>query len=299
MAKVSGIAIRPGVSANKRRYTSQAIAKATARLQKRLADESAWPVNMFTSHERAGVDDAQAVAGQVRKVWLTEDGALAYEGQTTDTAAGKEVAQLATPDADGNQFLRHVSIRAFMLGPVTKDEQGNECADDLEIVGLDFTGRPGVTGTSVTAESAARASHTESVRRTYITESAEEATYMTTKTLTAEDLKALRGEIRAGRFTADQRAAILEAVDADSADGVLAVLQSIRSKSDSGASLTKASSQQDFLEHGVIQEARFWNTHMRPESTGRPEPEARDSGDAFNSRAWLALRESGFLGSQN
>lgn len=195
MAKVSGIAIRPGVSRNKRVYKRDVLAKAAVRLQKRLADEGAWPVNMYTSHERAAADDPTAIGGQVRKVWLTEDGAIAYEGVTPDSEAGDHVAKLATPDADGHKFLRHVSVRAFFLGPVEKDEDGNDVPSDMEIVGLDFTGRPGMDGTSVTAENAAGASRTEMAERTaFICESAEEASYMP-ETTTTEANKQPYGDV--------------------------------------------------------------------------------------------------------
>ncbi len=173
MARVTGTAIRPGVSRNNRRYSAPTLAKAAKRLQSRLADPAAPPVPMFASHADAAADNSLALAGRVTKAWLADDGSIAYEGELADTDAGKTVGALAKKGADGKAFLQHVSVRALPYG-VSQDEDGNDQYDDLEIVGLDFTTRPGVDGTSATVESTQAGA--------LITESAEEATYMPDET---------------------------------------------------------------------------------------------------------------------
>jgi len=147
--KVAGIAIRPGVSRNKRRYTPEVLALANERLAARLADPAGLPATM-RSHHAAG-DDSTHIAGSLTKAELTADGAIHYEGLLADTAVGRDISALATPDADGHQHLRNVSIRGWWLGPVTEDAQGNETASDLEIDGLDFTANPGVPDATVSA----------------------------------------------------------------------------------------------------------------------------------------------------
>src|ERR1039458_10025441 len=165
MAKVSGIAIRPVLSRNKRKYSREALASAAKRMQARIADPNASPITM-RSHHGAG-DDSLRVAGRVTAVKLTDEGAIAYEGVTADTEAGRAIATLAKPGADGGQFIKHVSIRGYWMGETHEDPDGNEWGDDLEIDGLDFTASPGVPGASVTAESAP--GHTETVERKPIT----------------------------------------------------------------------------------------------------------------------------------
>lgn len=150
IAKVTGTALTPGVSRNGRLYTREAIAKAVARGQARIADGKR-PISM-RSHHGAG-DDSTHIVGHVTRLWQDSDsGAAKYEGVVADTAHGRDIASL-TDDTDGQpQHLRGVSIRgAWMEDPRTETIDGREVstADDLEIAGLDYTAEPGVDDADV------------------------------------------------------------------------------------------------------------------------------------------------------
>jgi hypothetical protein len=190
---VRGVAIRPVVSLNNRRYTPETLRKAHDRLAARLADPSANPVTMRLFHPKPNGQDAsvEAIAGRLTKVSLTDEGGIAYEGQFNDTDAGRTAAALATPDADGRQHLANVSIRAYSYGTTPKDHNGIETPQDLEIVGLDLTDDPGVTGATVTA-SAESVAADETAGRVLLYESAEALTVVdSTESQVDEDAKAL------------------------------------------------------------------------------------------------------------
>jgi hypothetical protein len=189
---VRGVAIRPTVSANKRKYTPELLKKAHARLEARLADPAGKPVTMRTFHPKPnGADaDVTAIAGRLTKVSLTPEGGIAYEALLADTDAGKTVEKLTTPDDEGRQHLGNVSIRAYALGNVGKDADGNDTFEDLDIVGLDCTDDPGVEGASVTAAAEALAATenpaaTETAARHFISESVDSAFVDTTEAAAA------------------------------------------------------------------------------------------------------------------
>lgn len=150
IAHVTGTALAPGVSRNGRLYTREAIARAVARAQARIADGKR-PISM-RSHHAAG-DDSTHIVGRVTDMWQDPDtGKAKYRAAIADTDHGRTIAAL-TDDTDGQpQFLRGVSIRgAWMEAPRTETVDGREVstADDLEIAGLDYTGEPGVDDADV------------------------------------------------------------------------------------------------------------------------------------------------------
>lgn len=168
VATLSGVAIRPCVSKNGRRYTKENIGNAYKRLAERLADPNGRPVVMRTFHPGNATDhaDVTKIAGRLTKVSLNGRGVLSYEGEIPATTAGKDVAALVTPD---NPFLRNVSIRGWWVDDPVIDGQGCETAHDLEIDGLDFVTNPGVEGAEITT-----AALDESSGRHLIFESAED-----------------------------------------------------------------------------------------------------------------------------
>lgn len=168
VATISGVALRPGVSKNGRRYTAENIARAHRRLTARVKDPNGRPVVMRTHHPGSKSDlDVTNIAGRVTGASLDEAGALHYTADIPDTAAGRDVAALVTPKSP---FLSNVSIRGWWVGEPIQTADGNETADDLEIDGLDFTPNPGVDGARITSAALA-----EDVRgRHPITESAED-----------------------------------------------------------------------------------------------------------------------------
>lgn len=166
IATLSGVALRPGVSKNGRRYTAEAIAKAFTRADARLNDPDGRPIVMRTFHPDTKSDlDVRNIAGRLTSVSLGEDGSLHYRAEIADTAAGRDVAALVTAD---QPFLRNVSIRGWWMGETRMDPDGAETGDDLEIDGLDYVANPGVEGATVAPAEGAPAG------ARLITESAEE-----------------------------------------------------------------------------------------------------------------------------
>lgn len=150
IARVTGTALAPGVSRNGRLYTRDAIAKAVARAQERIADGTR-PISMRSHH--AADDDSTRIVARVTRMWQDpETGKARYNADIADTAHGRTIAAL-TDDSDGRPaFLRGVSIRGqWMEEPRTETVDGREVwtADDLEIHGLDYTAEPGVDAADV------------------------------------------------------------------------------------------------------------------------------------------------------
>lgn len=148
LARITGVAIRPGVSRNHRLYTSENISKLVERATARIA-AGASPITMRT-HHGAG-DDSTRIVGRVTRIWQDEDGAARYEGEIADAGHGPTIAGLLpTSESDTSAALRGVSIRGRWASPprrTTHDDGSQvETADDLEVDGLDFTANPGVAG---------------------------------------------------------------------------------------------------------------------------------------------------------
>lgn len=156
LARISGVAIRPGVSRNARLYTRENIAKLVERASSRIGGGEA-PITMRT-HHGAG-DDSTRIVGRVTRIWQDENGAARYEGEIADAGHGPTIAGLLpTSENDTSAALRGVSIRGRWASPPRRTTTGDgtevETADDLEIDGLDFTASPGVAGAHAVVVSA-------------------------------------------------------------------------------------------------------------------------------------------------
>ncbi|WP_327066894.1 DUF6582 domain-containing protein [Kitasatospora sp. NBC_01302] len=175
IATVTGTAIRPGISKNNRLYTAEAIGKAVARAQQRIAD-GGMPLTTLTHHE-AG-DDSTRIVGRITSMTHEADGSARYTAILADTTHGRDIHGLISgPDP----VLRGVSIRGAWLGPVRRVQQDGrtvETADDLELDGLDYTRKPGVEGAGIDSVNPVPAQPRESdgTARMPIAESAPEAT---------------------------------------------------------------------------------------------------------------------------
>lgn len=177
LARISGVALRPGISRNAREYTREAIASAVERAQQRLAS-GAMPLSMLTHH---GAEDSSThIVGRVTRLDLAPDGSALFEAELADTDHGRTIASLVDPTG-GEPFLKGVSIRGAWVGPVKRRSVGArtvEYADDLELDGLDFTKNPGVDGAAVQSfHRTAGARETDS--RALIFESVEQAEVIT------------------------------------------------------------------------------------------------------------------------
>ena len=192
IATVSGVALVPGVSKNGRLYSREAIAKAVSRAQSRIAAGESLdivrrdrdpvmaggePMSQLTHH--AAEDDSTRIVGRVTSVSLDENGGARFDAAIADTPHGRTIASLLDT-TDGNPpFLKGVSIRGAWLGKVRRvpGPAGDpvETADDLELDGLDYTRKPGVSGAQVDAFAWAKGGATETSERVLITESVQEA----------------------------------------------------------------------------------------------------------------------------
>lgn len=169
LATISGVALAPGVSRNRRLYTPEIIARAAKRMQERLADPNGLPIVMRTHHD-AG-DDSAKIVGRVTEVTVDNNRSLRYKADLYDTFHAREIANLVTPDKPA---LRSVSIHGYWMGD-TKQVQTDEglatTADDLEIDAIDFTASPGVDGAII--DGPGKATESGGVLRTPISEAME------------------------------------------------------------------------------------------------------------------------------
>ena len=185
IARITGTAIRPGISRNGRLYTKEMIKSAVDRAQSRLADGTA-PMTMLT-HHLAG-DDSTQIVGQVDKWSVDADGNATYEAALADTPHARTVASLVDPN-DGAPFLKGVSIRGGWLGSVKYKRVNGQLAEygeDLELDGLDFTKSPGVLGAQVDSLTYTDTAANESDRRVPIYETVTEANVQITEDAPAE-----------------------------------------------------------------------------------------------------------------
>jgi hypothetical protein len=147
---LKGTFLAPGVSRNHRRYDRENIGHAVKRMNARLGSGQTIP--MHTSHKAHAEGDTRATAATVTKVYQDPDsGAARFEADILPTDAGRDIAAMAVPDKDGKAALKTVSIFGQWVGDVTKDDQGNETAPDLDVTGIDFTHRPGVGSAQIDA----------------------------------------------------------------------------------------------------------------------------------------------------
>lgn len=169
IATISGVALTPGVSRNKRLYTPELIAKAAARMQERLADPNGLPIVMRTHH--GAEDDSAKIVGRVTEVTVDSNKALRYKANLYDTFHAREIANLVTPKKPA---LRSVSIHGYWMGntkQVSYEGGMATTADDLEIDAIDFTASPGVDGALI--DGSGKATESGGVIRTSISESIE------------------------------------------------------------------------------------------------------------------------------
>jgi hypothetical protein len=183
LATITGTALVPGVSRNKRHYSAEVIGKAVKRATDRIA-EGAMPLTMRVCHP---VDEAHApvteIVGRITKMWQEADGRARFEAQMPDTETAREVLKLID-NRNESPYLTGVSVRGDWIGPTRMVHAPGgvlaETASDMAVDGLDLTHRPGVMGAAieqVTDPDQPRESATEG--RTRIYESVQEAQVIT------------------------------------------------------------------------------------------------------------------------
>jgi len=176
LATVSGTALKPGVSLNRRYYSAEAIADAVRKAQPRLADGS-MPLSMRSHH--AADDDSTRIVGRVRSLTVAGDGSARFTADIADTEHGRTIASLLDTTGGTEPFLRGVSIRGLWEGRIRKikgpDGADAEQGDSLSLTGLDYTASPGVPGAAVDAFAWAKDGASETTERVLITESVQEA----------------------------------------------------------------------------------------------------------------------------
>lgn len=148
IAKITGVALRPGVSLNRRLYSREQIARAVERAQARIA-AGGPPLTMMSHH--AAEDDSTRIVGRITNLSLGSDGEALYEAMLADTPHARTLLELIDDPGDG-AYLQGVSIRGYWTGEMRRvehDGQVAETGDELELDGLDFTKTPGVLGARV------------------------------------------------------------------------------------------------------------------------------------------------------
>jgi hypothetical protein len=175
LATISGTALTPGVSRNKRYYSPEAIARAVEKAQAQLAGGT-LPLTMRSHH--GAEDDTSRIVGAIRSVTLAPDGSARFTAEIADTPHGRTIASLLDTSDGAEPFLRGVSIRGEWDGQVRTIRSASgplEAGDSLTLYGLDYTASPGVAGAQVDSFTWARPGTAESTSRALITESVQQA----------------------------------------------------------------------------------------------------------------------------
>ena len=163
IAHVSGIALKPGVSRNRRLYTRGAIARMVGRAQEQIEGGGALnivdqtkatdlePLTQLTHHDETG--DSTRIVGRLTRLSLDEQGNARFDADIADTPHGRTIASLLDTSDGRPPFLRNVSIRGEWLGEVKQvlgeDGEPAVTAPDLTLLGLDYVSSPGVPGAGV------------------------------------------------------------------------------------------------------------------------------------------------------
>jgi len=189
IATVGGVALAPGVSKNGRLYTKQLIAGMVARAQDRLESGNTIPlvdrdepiaghvITQLTHH--GAEDDSTRIVGRVTSMSLDESGRARFIADIAPTDAGRTIAALLDTSDGTAPFLRGVSGRMLWVNGARIETVGGrpvETGDELDILGLDYTHKPGVTDAAVdTFAWTGDGSKTETTDRVLIYESVQEA----------------------------------------------------------------------------------------------------------------------------
>lgn len=160
IAHVSGIALKPGTSRNRRLYTRGAIARMVGRAQERIEaggslnivdrSKASEPLTQLTHHETT---NSTHIVGRIVGLSLDEQGNARFDADIADTPHGRTIAALLDT-TDGNPpFLKNVSIRGEWLGEVKQvlGEDGEPAVSGADVIlhGLDYVSSPGVPGAGV------------------------------------------------------------------------------------------------------------------------------------------------------
>ncbi len=176
IATISGIALAPGVSRNRRWYTPEHVAAAVQAARARIT-AGQKPMVMLTHHD-AG-DDSTRIAAHITDMRLDDQGRARYTAEVAGNQAGQDIAALLDTSDGQDPHLRGVSIRGHWKGRVRRvtgpDGQPVETADGLELDGLDFTASPGVDQAGVDTFAWAGDGQHETTEWVPITESVQEA----------------------------------------------------------------------------------------------------------------------------
>jgi hypothetical protein len=176
IATIGGVALRPGVSRNRRLYTRPVVAAMVRSAQEAI--DSGSDLSMLTHHEAGDASDR--IVGRLTSLSLDEDGNARFTADLADTEHGRTVASLIDTSDGKPAFLKGVSIRGHWNGTVRKvkgpDNEACEVGDSLTLAGLDYTKTPGVAGAQVDSFSWTRGgARSETTERVLITESVQEA----------------------------------------------------------------------------------------------------------------------------
>lgn len=160
IATVSGVFARPGVSKNRRLYTTPMIVAAVKEMQKDLAEGNGptlvdrRALDMGT-HHNIGTDgvrtDILRIVGKVTTATVDEaTGVARFTADIPDTAAGRDIAALVTPE---KPYVKGVSFLGNWTGPErivrAPDGQPAETADGFVVKRIDYTNESGILGAEI------------------------------------------------------------------------------------------------------------------------------------------------------
>ena len=136
--RIRGVALVPGVSANDRYYSPEAIRAAVDQAQARVRNGQL----LMRAHH--GADDTIGYVGRITSLRVGEGDRAEFEGELADTTTARDVRRLIS---GAKPFINSVSIAGEWAGKLqTVKAAGREIttAPGLILHSIDFTARPGV-----------------------------------------------------------------------------------------------------------------------------------------------------------
>lgn len=160
IATVSGVFLRPGMSKNRRLYTTPMIIGAVKQMQADLGEGGGInltdrrALDMGTHHD-IGTDgvrtDILRIVGKVTSATVDEQtGVARFTADIPDTAAGRDIAALVTPE---KPYVKGVSFLGNWTGPERivrgPDGQPAETAEGFVVKRIDYTNESGILGAEI------------------------------------------------------------------------------------------------------------------------------------------------------
>lgn len=138
ITKIKGVALTPGISANNRFYSPEAIRSAVTQAQPRVASGAL----LMKAHH--GAPDVLGYVGRITSLQVGEGGQAEFEAELGDTSTARDVRRLIRGE---RPLINAVSIAGEWVGKMqTVKAAGREIttAPGLLLHSIDLTATPGV-----------------------------------------------------------------------------------------------------------------------------------------------------------